>query len=136
MYTVANRIGRLLEIRVASPFSVTDAMQLFKQIYKTMPRDKGQALVMADLRLLRIVDPEIIDIVAGYMRMDNPYVERNALLLPPSGALVSIQTERLLKAQGAESRRAFHNRKDAESWLGEACSAMEKARMKSFLDEK
>jgi hypothetical protein len=135
MYTVANRIGRLLEIRVTAPFTVADAMQLFKQIYKTMPRDKGLSLVIADLRQLRIVDPEIIDLVANYMRMDNPYVERNAFLLPPTGALVSIQTERMLKQQGADSRRAFHTRKDAESWLGEVCSAIERARVKAFLDE-
>jgi hypothetical protein len=135
MYSAANRIGRLLEVRVASPFGTADAMALFKQIYHVMPREKGLALVIADLRGLRIVDPEIIDMVAGFMRMDNPYVERNAFVLPTTGALVGIQSERLIKATGSPTRRVFHTRKEAEAWMNELCSPVEKARMAAFLDE-
>jgi hypothetical protein len=135
MYSVANRVGRLLEIRVASPFSMNDAMALFKQIYKTMPRAKGLALVIADLRGLRVVDPEVVDLVTGFMRMDNPYVERNAFLLSDSGAMLVIQSDRMVKQTGVQSRRTFRVRGDCETWMAEVLSLEENARMKAFLDE-
>jgi hypothetical protein len=135
VFSVQNKVGQLLEIRVASPFTLEDAGALFKQIYRTMPKDRGKSRVIADLRGLRIVDPQIIDMVVGMMRIDNPMVERNAFLLPDSGALVLIQSERMLKELGAESRRAFRNRTDAEKWLGEVLSPEEKLRMRRFLDE-
>src|SRR5437899_1833791 len=107
MFSVSNRVGRLLEIRVSSPFSMNDAMALFKQIYKTMAREKGQALVIADLRALRVVDPQVVDLVTGFMRMDNPYVERNAFLLSDQSAMLQIQSDRMVKQTGAASRKTF-----------------------------
>ena len=135
MYSVANRAGRLLEIRVGSPFTVPDAMALFKQIYKTMPREKGLALVIADLRNLRLVDPAVVDLVTGFMRLDNPYVERNAFLVSEGSALLQIQSDRMVKQLGAASRRAFRHREEAEAWMAEVLSPVERARMRLFLDE-
>jgi hypothetical protein len=135
MFEVANRCGRLLEIRVASPFSLDDAGALFKQIYRVMKRDRGLALVMADLRGLRIVDPEIIDMVTVFMRQDNPYVERNAFLISTASALLQIQSDRMLKQTGSPTRRSFSRRGDAEAWLSEPMNAEERARLNRFLDE-
>ncbi len=135
MFSAENHTGRLLEVRVASPFAVADAMALFKRIYKIMPRDKGLALVFADLRGLRVVDPEVIDLVTGYMRLDNPYVERNAFLLSEGSAMLHIQGERMIKQTGATSRRTFHDRAEAEAWMAEVLAPVERARMHRFLDE-
>jgi hypothetical protein len=135
MFSVENHTGRLLEIRVVSPFTTADAMALFKRIYKVMPREKGLALVMADLRGLRVVDPEVVDLVTGFMRMDNPYVERNAFLVAEGSALLQIQSERLVKQIGAQQRRNFRVRAEAEAWMGEVLTPVEKTRMRLFLDE-
>jgi hypothetical protein len=135
MFSVANRVGRLLELRVSSPFSITDAMAMFKQIYKTMPRSKGLALVMADLRGLRVVDPEVVDLVTGFMRMDNPYVERNAFLLSEHSAMLAIQGDRMVKQAGTPSRKTFRHREEAESWMDEVLSVEERAQLRLFLDE-
>ncbi len=135
MYSVANRAGRLLEIRVASPFTAQDAMAMFKQIYRTMPREKGLALVIADLRALRLIDPDVVDLVTGFMRLDNPYVERNAFLVSDASALLLIQSERMVKQSGTTMRRSFRLRTEAETWMGELLSPVERARMKVFLDE-
>ncbi|MDB4971306.1 MAG: hypothetical protein JWN44_6995 [Myxococcales bacterium] len=135
MFSAVNRVGRLLEIRVTSPFNQTDAMALFKEIYRAMPRKKGLALVFADLRGLRVVDPEVVDMVTGFMRLDNPYVERNAFLLAEHSALLSIQGERMLKQTGASSRRNFRLRAEAESWMSEVLSSEERTRMIAFLNE-
>lgn len=135
MFHVANPVGRLLEIRVVSPLTLYDAMTLFKRIYRVMPRDRGLACVIADLRGLRLVDPEVVDLVTGYMRMDNPYVERNAFLLSDASALLVMQSERLLKQTGAPSRRTFRVREEAEAWIAEVLTAEERSRMHAFLDE-
>jgi hypothetical protein len=134
MFSVANRAGSLLEIRVVAPFSMQDAMALFKQIYRTMPKGRV-ARVIADLRGLRIVDPDVVDMVTNFMRMDNPGVERNAFLLPDTGALLAIQSERMLKTLGAESRRSFRHREEAEAWMREILTLEEKLRLTAFLDE-
>src|SRR2546423_12243947 len=105
MFSADNHTGRLLEIRITSPFNAADAMALFKRIYKVMPREKGLALVFADLRGLRVVDPEVVDMVTGFMRLDNPYVERNAFLVNDGSALLQIQSERMVKQTGAPTRR-------------------------------
>lgn len=134
MFTVSNHVGQLLEIRVSSPFSINDAAALFKQIYKTMPRGRF-ARVICDLRSLRVVDPEIIDLVSGMMRQDNPFVERNALLMPNVGALITLQSERLMKQLGADNRRSFSDRAEAEQWMAELLAPEEQERLTAFLDE-
>ncbi len=133
MFSVTNSVGELLEIRVASPLTMDDAMALFKKIYKTMPRGRVSR-VMVDARGLRIVDPAVIDAIVIMMRQDNPAVQRNAFLVD-SSALLGIQSERMLKDLGASNRRSFQMRSEAESWLGEVCSPEERARLRHFLDE-
>jgi len=133
MFSVANNVGSLLEIRVASPLTMEDAMSLFKQIYKTMPRGTV-ARVIVDARGLRIADPAVIDAVVMMMRQDNPGVERNAFLMH-GGAVLHMQSERMLKELGVTNRRAFQNRTEAEEWLAEVCPPPEKNRLRRFLDE-
>ena len=135
MFSVSNHVGRLLELRVSSPFSTADAMAMFKQIYKTMPRNKGLALVIADLRGLRVVDPEVVDLVTSFMRTDNPYVERNAFLLSEHSATLAIQGERMVKQAGTPTRKTFRHRDEAEHWMDEVLSAEESAQLRVFLDE-
>jgi hypothetical protein len=134
MFSVANSVGDLLEIRVASPLSMDDAMALFKKIYKTIQAGR-KSRVIVDARALRIVDPAVVDAVIIMMRQDNPAVERNAFLLPEGGALMAIQAERMLKELGTSNRRSFKTREEAESWLGEICSPEERARLSRFLEE-
>jgi hypothetical protein len=135
MHSVDHRVGQLLEIRAASPFTLDDASALFKQIYRVMPRDSGLARVIVDLRGLRVVDPAVVDLVTGFMQMDNPMVERNAFLLPESGSLVQMQSERMLKQVGSPSRRAFRHRQEAEDWMAEILTPAEHARLIAFLNE-
>ncbi len=133
MFSVVNQVGALLEVRVASPVSMQDAMAMFKQIYKTMPRG-SVSRVIVDARQLRIVDPAIVDAVVAMMRQDNPFVERNAFLLH-NGALLFIQIERMLKELNVTNRKSFQDRDAAERWLGEVCSVTERDRLRAFLDE-
>ena len=133
MFSVANRVGQLLEIRVASPLTLEDAMQLFKQIYKTMPKGE-KTRVMVDARGLRVVDPAVIDAIVMMMKQDNPWVERNAFLLH-TGAMLHIQSERMLKDLGVTNRKSFQNRSDAEKWMNEVCTPDERNRLRRFLDE-
>jgi hypothetical protein len=133
MFSVVNTVGDLLEIRVASPLSMDDAMALFKKIYKTMPRGRTSRVIV-DARGLRIVDPAVVDAVVLMMKQDNPWVARNAFLVA-EGALMAIQVERMLKELGVSNRKAFKVRRDAEDWLAEVCTPEERARLRRFLDE-
>ena len=134
MFSVDVRTGKLLEVRVGSPFTMDEASQLFKEIYKKGPRGGG-VRVIVDMRQMRLLDPDVIDLMTGFMQKDNPLVERNAFLLPDGSALLQIQSDRMLKQVGSASRRNFRDREQAESWLAELCTPAEKARLKQFLDE-
>src|SRR5262249_46628600 len=133
MFSVANTVGDLLEIRVASPLTMDDAMALFKKIYKAIPRGR-HSRVIVDARGLRIVDPAVVDAVVIMMKQDNPWVERNAFLVA-EGALMAIQVERMLKELGVTNRKAFKVRSEAEEWLAEVCTGGERHRLREFLDE-
>ncbi len=133
MFSVANNVGDLLEVRVASPVTMDDAIAMFKKIYKTMPRGRVSRVIV-DARGLRIVDPDIIDAVVAMMRQDNPFVERNAFLLP-SGALLFIQIERMLKDLGVTNRKSFQSRVEAEQWLSQSCTPEERVQLARFLDQ-
>jgi hypothetical protein len=132
MFSVANTVGELLEIRVASPLSMDDAMALFKKIYRAIPRGRSSRVIV-DARGLRIVDPAVVDAVVVMMKQDNPWVERNAFLVA-EGALMGIQVERMLKELAVSNRKAFKLRRDAEEWLAEVCTPEEQARLRHFLD--
>lgn len=133
MFSVANNVGDLLEVRVASPVTMDDAIAMFKKIYKTMPRGRVSRVIV-DARGLRVVNPDIIDAVVAMMRQDNPFVERNAFLLP-TGALLFIQIDRMLKELGVTNRKSFQSRDEAEQWLCEVCPLEERTQLARFLDE-
>jgi hypothetical protein len=90
---------------------------------------------MVDLRQLGLVDPQLIDRVVAFMRVENPRVERSAFLMGESGALQAMQLERMLKQAGSPSRRLFKSVSDAEAWLGELLTPAERARLRVFLSE-
>lgn len=132
MFSVANNVGDLLEVRVASPVTMDEALAMFKKIYKTMPRGRVSRVIV-DARGLRIVDPDIIDAVVMMMRQDNPFVQRNAFLLH-DGALLFIQIDRMLKELGVTNRKSFQSRVEAEQWLFEVCTPAERVQLTQFLD--
>lgn len=136
MFSVGCHVGRLLEVRVASPFPATEAARFITEISGVIAAAPAHIVAVCDLRgTRRIVDPETIDRIALLMRAENPKLDRNGLLLPDGVATVALQIERLIRSAGASTRRTFRRRVEVESWLNELLGADERARLAAFLDE-
>ncbi len=135
MFSAEIRVGRLLEVRMASPLPLYEAQALVLAIRALVKGTRAPSLGVIDLRGVRILDPDVVDFLAELMRKDNPFLARNAFLVADAGALKTLQIERMLKEGGSIARKAFRLRADAEAWLGEALDDGERARLRAFLDE-
>jgi hypothetical protein len=135
MFTAEIRVGRLLEVRLASPLPLYEAQALVHAIRKLVKATRAPSLGVIDMRGVRILDPDVVDFLSELMRRDNPWLARNAFLVTDAGALKTLQIERMLKEGGSVARKAFRARQDVEAWLGEALDTAEQARLAAFLDE-
>lgn len=135
MFSAEIRVGRLLEVRMASPLPLYEAQALVQAIRKLVKATRAPSLGVIDMRGVRILDPDVVDFIAELMRRDNPWLARNAFLLADAGALKTLQIERMLKDGGSIARKAFRARAEAEAWLGQALDDAERARLAAFLDE-
>jgi hypothetical protein len=135
--SVANHVGRLLEIRVVPPVTLDDTTRFLQDVVRLISAQTAKVVACTDLRIgMRTIDPDSIDFIAGIMRSENPRLERNALIVPAASATFVLQMERMIKTAGALQRRIFRTRGEAEAWLGEVLTGAEKARLRTFLDER
>ena len=134
MYTIDNRVGRLIEIRVESPVTEEELLQFHDRIAKVIKPIKGQVASCTDLVgatvFLQPVAARWIEII----KQENPIVERNAILVG-EGAVFSMQVERIIRQAGFKNRKAFLVPTALTAWLGEILTVRERARLDQFLQE-
>jgi hypothetical protein len=134
MYTIENRVGRLIELRVESPVTDEELSQFHDRIAKVIKPIKGQVATCTDLVgatvFLQPVAARWIEII----KQENPIVERNAILVG-EGAVFSMQVERIIRQAGFKNRKAFLAPAALTTWLGEILSVRERARLDQFLQD-
>jgi hypothetical protein len=130
-------VGALIEIRfVGSPD--LDEVILFERrlhalVSSAVKRGARKAILCTDLRWCEILRPDVSERVIGLMRYDSPHIERNAFLATGS-AVFDLQIHRTMSQSGApERRRMFRNEGALMTWLAEATSPAEQARLRLFL---
>ena len=135
-FTVANHVGRLIEMRVVPPVTMEEATRFLQDIVRLTAAQPARIVCCTDLRTgSRTIDPDSIDFIAGIMRSENPRLERNALVVSSMAPTFALQMERMVKTAGAVQRRIFKARGEAEAWLGEVLTGAERGRLRTFLDE-
>jgi len=134
MYTIENRVGRLIEIRIESPVTEEELQRFHDLLAKACKPIKGQIASCTDLAgatvFLQPVAARWIEII----RQESPIVERNALLVG-EGAVFSMQVERIIRQAGFKNRRAFLAPTALVAWLGEILTTRERTRLEQFLQE-
>lgn len=132
MYTIENRVGRLIELRVESPVTEEELAQFHDTLAKACKPVKGQIALCTDLVgatvFLQPVAARWIEII----RQESPIVERNAVLVG-EGAVFSMQVERIIRQAGFKNRRAFLAPAALTAWLGEILTTRERTRLDQFL---
>jgi hypothetical protein len=134
MYTIENRVGRLVELRVESPVTEEELMRFHDMLAKACKPIKGQIAICTELVgatvFLQPVAARWIEII----RQESPIVERNAVLVG-EGAVFSMQVERIIRQAGFKNRKAFLAPAALVAWLGEILTTRERTRLEQFLQE-
>jgi hypothetical protein len=141
LWSIDNRVGRLLEIVMESRLSLDEVSQFRTRMWSVLSGIDGRAVVFADMRRSELFSPEVSDKLLVMLKNDNPKVERSAYLIH-AHASFAMQLERLIRdaAHAAERdgkrappRQTFRDHKQALSWLAEVLADDERARLAAIV---
>ena len=134
MYTIENRVGRFVELRVEAPVTEEELAKFHETLAKVCKPIKGQIALCTDLAgatvFLQPVAARWIEII----KQESPIVERNAILVG-EGAVFSMQVERIIRQAGFKNRKAFFTAPTLTAWLAEILTARERTRLEQFLED-
>jgi hypothetical protein len=133
MYSVENHVGRLIEVRLATPFSEEELDACIVRIRSTVVANPQKIVFAVDVVGVDVLPPETADKFLAMMRADNPKVERAAYFLPPRRAIVGLQLERMIRDAKGPLRKAFRDVEGMRAWLSEALNAHEQMQLDRFL---
>jgi hypothetical protein len=134
MYSMDIKVGRLVELRIESPFAMTDFGPFRERLGKLLQSAPGKVVACTDLRRANVFAKDVADTWITIMRGDNPKMERSAFLVT-AGGLFGGQIERMINEAGSPIRKVFRESLDLKVWLGTALTADEKTRVTQFLNE-
>jgi hypothetical protein len=134
-YTVACRVGRLIEARLKWLNGPADVQRLQTVMLEVFAQAGQNGVICADWREALVFKPEVGDALVELLRRGNRQVNRSAVLLSASDATFGLQIERLFREAQSPHRRSFRAIEPMLSWLGEALSPEERQRATAFLAE-
>lgn len=139
MFSAENRIGRLVEIRLGV-FQSNDEIKEFaaackREMGKALRRQPGKlAVVVTDLRNMRLLSPELFATITELMRGNNVMCERSGQITRKS-AVGGMQADRAVRDAGHVERRNFNDVDQLVAYLKEVLTEKEAARAHAFLLE-
>ena len=137
MWTIEQRVGRLVEIQLVSPVLLPELAgfgQRIGEIAARLAKHGQRKLACTDLASANILPPEVADWFIRLMQRDNLVLERGAFLIGTS-AVFALQIERMFKESSSHTRRTFREPGPLLAWLGEVTSSSERDRLRRFLAE-
>ncbi len=134
MFSSENREGRLVELRVGTPMSAEEMLDLQKTHLEVTGGVEGAYVVAVDLRRAQVFPPQITERFIGLMSQLNPRLLRSAILINES-AVLGLQAERAIETAGNPDRRTFRDPVELGQWLGEVLTERERSRLRLFLLE-
>lgn len=132
MYTIENRVGRLVELRVESPVTYEELLEFHSLLADVCKPIAGQIVMCTHLVAATVFNQQVTQRWTSIIKQDAPIVERNAVLVG-DGAVFSMQVERIIREAGHKNRKAFLSPSDLSAWLGEILTVRERGRLDSFL---
>ena len=131
MWTIERRVGRLVEIRIASPVSLEETAPWGRAHDDLVGAIEGPYVCFVDLVDATVFPP---DVVEGYVRTmrNEPRLLRTGTLLNASPTF-SMQIQRMIREANNPARRAFRDPSELAEWLGEVLDAPERVRLRELL---
>lgn len=96
MITVAQKVGRLLEIRMTAPISIEELSLMQRDMIALLNRVQGKQVLCSDLSRIQLFSAEQADWIAKFFRIDGARLERTAFVIGDSATFM-MQVERLIR---------------------------------------
>jgi hypothetical protein len=126
-------VGRLVEVRTMSPFTMDEIAAFTVSFMKILKAARGRVVPCTDLRGSLVASPEQSEAFSAMFRRDNPMLERSGILLPAGQATLGLQLERMVREAGNPARRTFREVAPLCAFLDEVLDREEQARLRVFL---
>jgi hypothetical protein len=134
MHSMVNNVGRLVEVRITSPVSDSDAQERLTLMKYALLKIHGKGVGVVDMRGSKLLSPAVAETFIAVMRNDNRQLERSAVLLAhDSNSTFELQVERAIREAGSANRKTFRIKEFALEWLMPVLTAEEYTRCIDFL---
>jgi DNA-binding TFAR19-related protein (PDSD5 family) len=130
MHNVEHHVGRLVEVRLASPLSADEVQKFVQELNAVLKKLPGKYVGLVDLHDAHVFPPAISESLIQLLSAAAARVERAAFLINES-AIFALQVERILRSSNSENRKAFRNLDEAVKWLGDVMTPEERTRLKT-----
>ena len=132
MHIVANHVGRLMEVTLASPVTLDEIEPFIRANLAVIQNIPGKFVGVADLLRAHVLPQEVTDRMIQLLTGNASRVERTGMLIGES-ALFGLQVERVLRSANQPNRRAFRSATEMAAWLNEVLTLPEQAQLQQFL---
>ncbi len=132
MHKAENHVGRLVEVKLASPLTIEEVQAFARELMGIMGRIQGKYVGVVDLLEAHVFPPAVTESLIQLLSGAAARVERTAFLINES-AIFALQVERIIRSSNNDNRRAFRQSDELVTWLAEALTTEERVRLKTFM---
>lgn len=136
-FTVERRVGCVIEARVfriRTPDEATRYARALATVVSSTPLEL-KPILCADHRPVVVYSQPVTDRLTELFVSMNTRLQRIAILVSPTNAVLSMQLGRIVRQAGNEHRRLFTLASQALAHLSPVLDPLESARVRDFLDE-
>jgi len=134
MHKAQNVVGRLVEVRVASPLALEEVQQLVGELQGIIKRLARNYVGVVDLLQAEVFPVPVAETLIKLLSGVAPQLDRTAFLIRDS-AVFALQVERVIRNSNHPGRRVFREPEALQEWLGEVLDVQEQARLAQFVDD-
>ncbi|MFO0551864.1 MAG: hypothetical protein U0271_25985 [Polyangiaceae bacterium] len=134
-YSIENSAGRLVEARVFDLRTNAELESYIADLAKVFRKVASVAspVLCADHRPVRVYPGPVADALIANFQKLNTTIERVAILVAPSNAVLLLQLERIVREAHYTKRKVFKEPAQALAHLGESLNPGELSRARTFL---
>jgi hypothetical protein len=133
MHKAQNVVGRLVEVRFASPLTLDEVRQFVGEHHAIIKRLARKYVGAVDLLQADVFPVPVAEALIQLLSGVSPQLERTAFLIRDS-AIFALQVERVIRNSNHPDRRVFREPEALQEWLGEVLDVQEQARLAQFVD--
>ena len=132
MYSIDHAVGRLVEVRLASPLTLEEVHQFALEYTKKASEVHGKYVGVVDITHATLFPAPVAEALIQLLSRAAEQVERTAILVG-EGATFGMQVERIIRNAASPNRRAFREVATLRDWLRDVLSVEERVRLARFL---